>query len=163
MTGARRDRVSVVMALAALGVITLACKYTYTPPGSSVDASADVVEELDPAPTGSCKPETGNTKCAAGGKAAFCKSRLVHDGPKHSRWEGDWVTFTCPDCSKSSQYAHIKCSDYVVGEPCDSFVADEMCRPDKRGMYRCDHDTSTWIIEPCAGGCEQIYQVVCKH
>jgi hypothetical protein len=158
-----RDRVSVVAALAVFGVISVACKYSYTPPGSSIDATADAVAELATAPMGSCKPESGNNACVAGGKAAYCKTRYVHDGPKHLRADGDWVTFTCPDCNKSSQYAHIKCSDYTAGEPCDTFVADEMCRPDKRGMYRCDHDTSTWTIEPCPGGCDQTYQVVCRH
>jgi hypothetical protein len=148
-----------IVAVALLFAALLACKHTYTPPGSGVDASADVVEELEPAPTGSCKPETGNTKCASGGKAAFCKSRLVHDTPKSSRWEGDWVTFTCPDCSKSSQYAHIKCGDYAAGDPCDSFVADEMCTRDKLAVYRCDQMTGTWTIEACPGGCTSVYSL----
>jgi hypothetical protein len=151
-----REKAQVLLALSALFVAVVACKHTYTPPGTTLDASADAIEERDPAPTGSCKPETGNTRCAAGDQAVFCKSRLVHDGPKSTHWEGDWTAFKCPDCKKTSQYAHIECSDYAAGDPCDSFVADEMCTRDKLAVYRCDHDTSTWKIEACPGGCSAV-------
>ena len=149
-----REKAQVLAGLVALFVAVLACKYSYTPPGAAADASADAIEEREPAPTGSCKPDVGSSRCALGDKAAWCKSRLVHDTPKSSHWEGDWVTFKCTDCKKTSQYAHVECSEYAAGDPCDALVADEICAPDKLGAYRCDHDTSTWTLEACPGGCD---------
>jgi hypothetical protein len=158
---AMTTRMHVALAVVVLGLISLACKHTYTPPGSA-DASADVREEPSPEPTGSCAPDVGNYRCDVGGKASFCKSRVVHDGPRSTHWEGDWTTFACPDCSKTGVNGHIKCASYAAGDPCDTLVADEMCAS-KYGAYRCDHATNKWTVEPCPGGCDQTYQLVCKH
>ena len=159
-----REKAQALLALGALFIAAVACKHTYTPPGSAGDASADVIEELEPAPTGSCKPDVGNSRCALGDKAVWCKSRLVHDGPKSTHWEGDWTAFKCTDCKKPG--SRIECSDYAAGDPCDgAFVALEMCTRDKLAAYRCDHETSTWKIDACPGGCTvdgTTHFVVCK-
>jgi hypothetical protein len=145
-------------AVIALGVITLACKYSYTPPGSTRDAgdaSADVVEELDTEAHGACDPNKyANFKCLAGGKAARCKTIYLREYARDTRTRGEWRTFSCPDCRMSTHSTRLECSSVAPGDECDTFVVQEACTADKQAMYTCDYATSTWKIERCSGGCK---------
>ncbi|HEY1960624.1 MAG TPA: hypothetical protein VGH28_33665 [Polyangiaceae bacterium] len=59
------DERRALVAIAALSFALLACKHTYTPPGTA-DASADAMAGVarPPAPSGSCKPATGDSLVA---------------------------------------------------------------------------------------------------
>ena len=152
-----RAQKHVAVALATLVVALLACKHTYTPPGSKSDAgdaSADVAEELDEEATGKCdEKQYANFKCLTRGRAAFCKTIYLHEYNRDMRTRGEWVTFTCPDCVNVNGPSRLKCSNIAPGEPCASAVED-FCAPDKHSVYECDMQTSTWKMRSCSKSCK---------
>jgi len=147
-------RAHATVALFAFALAALACKHTYTPPGSVVDASVDVAEERDDEASGKCdEKQYANFKCLTRGRAAFCKTVYLHEHTRDTRTRGEWATFTCPDCARDPSRSLLTCSNVVPGEPCHSFVVEDMCAPDKHAVYTCDAMTNEWKMQSCSGGC----------
>jgi hypothetical protein len=152
-----RDKVQVVLALGALFVVTLACKYSYTPPGprdaaveaaAVVDAAPDedaLAEEDPPDADNRCYTMSAKTACLRGKKAKVCAAT------GRGRNQGEWKVFGCPDC-RTEGYA-VTCSDLVAGDFCNVGSARPVCTKDKLAVYACDYPAHQWKIEACPGGC----------
>ena len=149
-----KEKARVFVALVALFVVILACKHTYTPPGSTVDASAaDVVIERDTEATGACDPSGAKFKCLANDKAAWCKTHWESNGRRSSKEVGEWRTMPCAECDDATGY--LRCSSYAPGDECNSFITRDRCSKDGLAQFVCDHFTDQWKIEACPGGCTE--------
>lgn len=148
-----KERAQVVLALGALFVVAVACKHTYTPPGTVVDASAtDVVEERAEAMSGACDPKAKKFQCLAHDKVAWCKTHY-EGGGRHPTEVGEWRTMECPGCDDTGSW--LSCTTYPAGDPCNTFIMNNRCTKDEHARFVCDAMTSTWTIEACPGGCRQ--------
>jgi hypothetical protein len=154
-----RDKAQVGLALGALFVAVVACKYSYTPPGTrdassdaSIDAPVDagvdedaLAEEDPPDADKRCYTSSAKTACLRGKKAKVCAAT------GKGRNVGEWRVFGCPDCSTEG-YA-VTCSDLVPGDYCSVGSARAVCTKDKLAVYTCDYPAHEWKIQACPGGC----------
>lgn len=155
-----REKFQIVLALGVLFVTIIACKYSYTPPGSAVDAStADVAavadaaedeaalaEEDPPDADQRCYTNSSQAACLRGNKAKVCAS-----ASGHGRFGGEWKVFGCPDCR--ARGSGVTCSDLVPGDYCSMTSARPVCTKDKLAVYTCEYPAHEWKLEACPGGC----------
>jgi hypothetical protein len=148
------EKAQVVVALGALVVAVVACKHTYTPPGTVVvDASVvDVMEERAESASGACDPTAKKFRCLAHDKVAWCKTHN-EGGGRHPKEVGEWRTMDCEGCDDSGSW--LSCTTYPNGDACNTFIMKDRCTKDGLAHFVCDPMTSTWKIDACPGGCTQ--------
>jgi hypothetical protein len=144
-----KEKAQIALALGGVFFVLLACKHTYTPPGTATDAASaiDVVIERDTTATGACDPTGKKYKCLANDKAAWCKTHWESTGRRSGKEVGEWQTMSCSDCDDATGY--LRCSSYAPGEECNSFITRDRCSKDGSAQFICDHFTNQWKIESC--------------